>query len=385
MVIEQIDDKSLLTMKLLHYFITKKNYSPVIINGIENEIWLENSKAEFRIIRIITKSIYNNEQYDFDLYKMKSIVSQIKRKTFNPFMDVLTIYTEVGDNFNIDLKNTKKYKYVLARDEEELLSNEIIKKHYKDIKDNLKYEEEGINLISKLASDISKKNMKENMRYNNMFKQRKPYVTYGLIIINIVIFALMNILGNGSEDNSTLIKFGAIVPDLIKSGEYYRLITSAFLHIGIAHLVANMYSLYILGPNIEYFYGKGKFISIYLYSAVLGSLFTLIFQGSNTISAGASGAIFGLLGSLLYFGYNYRGYLGNQIIVQILPVVIINLFISFALPGISASAHIGGLIGGVASSFMLGSGIEEGKSKQINGLIITIVLTVFTIYLAFFN
>ena len=385
MVIEQIDDKSLLTMKLLHYFITKKNYSPVIINGIESEIWLENSKAEFRIIRIITKSIYNNEQYDFDLYKMKSIVSQIKRKTFNPFMDVLTIYTEVGDNFNIDLKNTKKYKYVLARDEEELLSNEIIKKHYKDIKDNLKYEEEGINLISKLASDISKKNMKENMRYNNMFKQRKPYVTYGLIIINIVIFALMNILGNGSEDNSTLIKFGAIVPDLIKSGEYYRLITSAFLHIGIAHLVANMYSLYILGPNIEYFYGKGKFISIYLYSAVLGSLFTLIFQGSNTISAGASGAIFGLLGSLLYFGYNYRGYLGNQIIVQILPVVIINLFISFALPGISASAHIGGLIGGVASSFMLGSGIEEGKSKQINGLIITIVLTVFTIYLAFFN
>ena len=172
-------------------------------------------------------------------------------------------------------------------------------------------------------------------------------------------------------------------PNIYK--EYYRLITSAFLHIGIAHLVANMYSLYILGPNIEYFYGKGKFISIYLYSAVLGSLFTLIFQGSNTISAGASGAIFGLLGSLLYFGYNYRGYLGNQIIVQILPVVIINLFISFALPGISASAHIGGLIGGVASSFMLGSGIEEGKSKQINGLIITIVLTVFTIYLAFFN
>lgn len=384
-MIDKINNKDLLTMKLLHYFITKKNYTPIIIKGIENEIWLENSKEEFRIIRIITKSIYNNEQYDFDLFKMKNIISQIKRKTFNPFIEVLTIYTETGDNFSINIENTKKFKFIVIRNEEELLSNEIINKYYSDIKDDINYEEEGFNLLSKIASDISKKNIEDNVRYSNMFKPKKPIVTYVFIILNIIIFALMNILGNGSEDNATLIKFGAIVPDLVKGGEYYRLITSAFLHIGIAHIVANMYSLYVLGPNIEYFYGKGKFICIYLFSAIMGSLFTLIFQSSHTISAGASGAIFGLLGSLLYFGYNYRGYLGNKIIGQVLPVVLINLFISFAMPGISASAHIGGLVGGVASSFMLGAGIEEEKSKQINGLIITIILTAFTVYLAFFK
>lgn len=382
---EMVNNKDLLIMKLLHYFITKKNYTPVIINGIENEIWLENAKEEFRIIRIITKSIYNNEQYDFDQFKMKNIISQIKRKTFNPFMEVLTIYTETGDNLSVSINDSKKFKYVIIRNEEELLSNEIINKYYKDIKDDIDYEEEGLNLLTKIASDISKKNMEDNVRYSNMFKPKKPVITYALLLINIVVFALMNIIGNGSEDNATLVKFGAIVPDLVKGGEYYRLITSAFLHIGIAHIVANMYSLFILGPNIEYFYGKGKYICIYLYSAIMGSLFTLIFQSSHTISAGASGAIFGLLGSLLYFGFNYRGYLGNKIIGEIFPVVIINLFISFAIPGISAAAHIGGLIGGVSASFMLGAGIEEEKSKQINGLIITILLTAFTVYLAFFK
>lgn len=381
------NEKDIYVMTLIHYFMTKKGYSPIIIRGIENEIWLENTKEEFRIVRIITKSIYNDEQYDFDKFKMKNILSQIKKRTLNPFMDVLTIYIEVGDNFKADIKSDKNYKYVVAATKEEFINNELIEKYYNDYKDYKEYEEDGFALLGKITSDISKKNLEENVRYNEMFKPKKPIVTYIIIAINVILYVIMyrsNLTGDINNLDDTLIKYGAIVGDLVRGGDYYRLITSAFIHIGIYHLLANMYSLFILGPNVEHFYGRGKYLCIYLYSAIMGSLFTMVFQGAS-ISAGASGAIFGLLGALLYFGYNYRGYLGNRLINQLLPVVIINLAISFLVPGISAAAHIGGLIGGVAVSFMLGANVNDNNQKQIHGLIITLLLTAFMVYLAFFR
>ena len=71
-------ERDVLVMKLFHYFITKKNYTPIVIRGVDNEIWLENSKEEFNIVRIVTKEIYNNEQYEFDIFKIRNIISQIK-------------------------------------------------------------------------------------------------------------------------------------------------------------------------------------------------------------------------------------------------------------------------------------------------------------------
>ena len=218
-----------------------------------------------------------------------------------------------------------------------------------------------------------------------MYNQKKPIVTGVIVAINIIIFALMYIIGKGSEDTDTLVTFGANIPALIRGGDYYRLISSGFLHIGVIHILCNMYSLVILGPNIEHFYGKIKYILIYLFSMIIASLFVIVFQNDYSVSAGASGAIFGLLGSLLYFGYHYRGYLGNQVIGQIIPVIIINLVIGFISPGISNAAHIGGLIGGICVSFMLGINDKEDKRGRITGSIITVVLTAFMIYLAFFK
>ena len=360
------NQKDLFVMKIIHYFMTKKNYSPIIIKGIENEVWLENPKEEFRIIRIITKSIYNDEQYEFDILKMKNIISQIKKKTFNPFVDVLTIYTKVGDNFSSNIEDNKKYKYIVASNEEELVNNELIKKYYKDLEENMKFDEEGFRLLGKIAADIGKKNIEENVRYNDMFKPSKPIVTYILIAVNIIVFALMYIIGKGSEDYYTLKDFGALVPSLVRGGEYYRLISSAFLHIGIMHLLFNMYSLFVLGPNIEHLFGKGKFICIYLFSTIMGSLFSMVLatQGTDALTAGASGAIFGLFGSLLYIGYNYRGYFGNKLLGQILPVVVVNLLLSFTIRGISWQAHVGGLVGGIAVSYMLGTGDDKDNYNQ---------------------
>lgn len=383
-----INEKDIFIMKIMHYFITKKNYKPIIIKGLDNEIWLENSKENFDIIRIVTKNIFNDEQFEFDNLKVKNVIAQIKKKTFRLNVKVLTIYTEVGDNFSYRESLDKNYNYIVSDNLEKLKNNDLINKYYKDI-DKLEYKEEGIDLIAKLTSDISNKSIKESEKGEKMFKNKnnRKTVTASIILINLVVFLLMYIFGNGSLDNKTLIKFGANYVPLTKSGQVFRLLTSAFLHIGFFHLLCNMYSLYILGNNIEYFYGKKRYIAIYLYSAITGSLFTLIFSGSNVISAGASGAIFGLLGSLLYFGYNYRGYIGNKIINDVIAVIAINLMIGFSLSNIGNAAHIGGLIGGFFLSMAIGTGIDDEnfKSNKVNGIIITSILTVFLIYVAFFK
>ena len=98
----EINVKDEMVMKLLHYFITEKNYNPVVLHGAQDEIWLENMDNEYKIVRIVSNYIHNNEQLDFDLFKTKRIVNNIKKKTFNFNMNVLSIYVDLGDNVNLD-------------------------------------------------------------------------------------------------------------------------------------------------------------------------------------------------------------------------------------------------------------------------------------------
>ncbi len=378
-----IDEKELLSMKIIHYFIMNHNYNPIVIKGIDGEVWLENKNKEYSIIRIVTKNIRNNEQYEYDILKTKHIARQIKRKTFDLSMNVLSIYVNTTEYVNVN-NDDKKYISVLINNDDDFKDEEYINKYFKDIDEKYKYEKSGFDLITQLTYDIGNKNIKENEKRENIMKNKKPIITSILISVNVVIFMLMYSLGDGSQNTKTLIDFGANYVKLTKAGEYYRLITSAFLHIGVIHLLLNMYSLYIVGTQIEYFYGKIKYLIIYIFSAIMGSLFTIVLSGSNTVAAGASGAIFGLLGSLLYFGYNYRGYIGNAIVGQIIPVILLNLFVGFTTPGIGNAAHIGGLIGGYIISMGLGFD-KENKISRINGIIISILLLGFMVYFSFFR
>lgn len=380
-----MDSYDLLVMKLIHYFIVSENYTPIIIKGIDDEVWLENKNNEYSIIRIVTRKIINKEQYDYDILKTKHIAKQLKRKLLDFSMNVLSIYLDKNfytnkiDNFD------EKYISILIKDEDDFINNEYINKAYKNLRDKFVYKEEGFELISKLTKEIEEKNIKEGQEREKYMKNNKPIITYILIFINIVMFVLMYMLGNGSENTNTLIDFGANYILLTKAGEYYRLITSGFLHIGVIHLLLNMYSLYIVGTQVEYFYGKVKYIIIYLFSLIMGSLFTVALSSVNTVSAGASGAIFGLLGSILYFGVKYRGYIGNSLVNQIVPVVVLNLIIGFTTPGIGNAAHIGGLVGGYLISMAVGIGIDkkEQQGSKINGIIISTILTIFMIYIGF--
>ncbi|MDD4644167.1 MAG: rhomboid family intramembrane serine protease, partial [Bacilli bacterium] len=206
---------------------------------------------------------------------------------------------------------------------------------------------------------------------------KTPYITIMLIGLNIFIFILS--LMYGVEAIGT---YGGLYAPAVRAGEFYRLLTSTFIHAGALHLFFNMYALYIIGSQLESFYGSVKYLTIYIFSALTGSLLSMAFLG-DAWSIGASGAIFGLFGSLLYFGYHYRVYLGNTLRSRIIPVILLNLFISFIIPGIDQFAHIGGLFGGVVMSMAVGLKYKTSKTDQINGIIISLLALIFLIYIAF--
>lgn len=363
-----------LVMNLINYFITEENYNPMIIHGISGEIWLENLDKDYKIIRIVSHHIHNKEQLDFDKFKLGKIVKQVKKKTFSFKINVLNIYTDI-ENRDILSKND-----VYLEDEEDIGNPKLISA-FPNIVNKTKHDEKGLEYFVKMSNNINAKTEERGKIAEKIFSYKKPIVTYFLIAICIIMFICMYIFGNGSFDKFTLLYFGANLDSLVKDGQVYRLVTCIFLHIGIWHLFCNMYSLYIIGKEIENLYGKIKYLIIFLGSGICGSLLSIAFT-HNTISAGASGAIFGLLGSILYFGYYYRAYLGNNIKRSILPVIIINLVIGFTTTGIDNAAHIGGLVGGAILSMMVGVPGKSSKKDKINGTILTILYLVFICYLA---
>ncbi len=182
--------------------------------------------------------------------------------------------------------------------------------------------------------------------------KNKPWVTYGLILINVIMYIITALLSGNPFDSdiNVLVLLGAKYNELIASGQYYRLITCMFLHGGILHLALNMYSLNSIGPLVERIYGKLKYLLIYFISGIVSSLLSYFF--SEGISIGASGAIFGLLGTTLVFAITMRKDIGKGFLRNIASVIIINLFIGFTIPNIDNFGHLGGLIGGVITAFI---------------------------------
>lgn len=362
-----------LVMKLLHYFITEMGYSPIVLHGAKDEIWLENLNSDYQIVRIVSNYIHNNEQLDFDLFRTKQIMKQIKKKTFSINMNTLSLFVNLGDNVNIDnYLHCENVDCAKVNNLNDLKKYDFILNNFPTISKKTNFKEKGLELFSKITSEIGNKNKEDSIKAEEVFKVKKPYITYALITINILIFIMCHL--NINFANQMI---------LINNHEYYRIFTSFFTHYDIFHLLFNMYALYIIGAQIESFYGKCKYLIIYLISGIVASLTSLVFLPSGSYSLGASGAIFGLMGSLLYFGYNYRLYLGSVLTKQIIPLILANLFIGFMFPNIDNAAHIGGLIGGIFISMAMGVKYKTTKSEKINGLIISILLILFLSYLVF--
>jgi rhomboid protease GluP len=187
-----------------------------------------------------------------------------------------------------------------------------------------------------------------DLRFFHALWTRPVFVTYVLFAANIGIFLLMEFAG-GSANLSTLIGFGAKSNYEINQGEIWRFITPIFIHIGLLHLFFNSYALWIIGPQVEKLYGGARFLTIYVLTGVAGVAASYWYHPVGP-SAGASGAIFGLFGTLFVFVIKYRNSipasfrttLGKGVFVTIG----INLVIGFMLPMVDTAAHLGGLVAG---------------------------------------
>jgi membrane associated rhomboid family serine protease len=177
----------------------------------------------------------------------------------------------------------------------------------------------------------------------------EPTLTYVLIGINVLV-AIGSMLGGGvGTTSSSLTDDGGVSQHFIADGEYWRLLTAGFLHVGLFHLATNMLSLWILGAMLEPAFGRWRFGLIYLVSLLCGSFGALLMSPDN-VTVGASGAIFGLLGAAAVLARN-RGF---SLMESGLGIWIgLNLLITFTVPNISIGGHLGGLVGGALCALAL--------------------------------
>jgi membrane associated rhomboid family serine protease len=201
-----------------------------------------------------------------------------------------------------------------------------------------------------------------------------PVITYALIAINVVMFVLETV-SRGLK--SELVLFAPAVAD----GDLYRLITSAFMHYGIAHLLFNMYALYIIGPPLEKWLGRLRFTALYALSALGGSVLVYLLSPLNAATAGASGAVFGLFGAAFVVGKRL-----NLDVRWVIGLIAINLAFTFVIPmlggqSISWQGHIGGLVTGAVVAAAYAYAPRERRSLiQISATVALLVLFVALIW-----
>ena len=373
-----LSEKDNLAMKLLHYFIIEKGYTLILLQGVENEFWLENLDEEYKIVRIVANYIHNDEQYKFDVFKTNRILRKIKAKTLSLRLNTLSIFLDLGNTVHLEEQQTKNLTAIEIKEDQDVKKNKVLKTYFPDLAKKLKFSEKGLELFVKVTNDINEHNANDQKKISKVFTPKKPIITYILLALNFAMFLIPSLLGNMDQ----FYNWGATYGPFIRMGQYYRLLTGAFIHGGIFHLLFNMYALLIIGSQLESFIGKSRYLLVYLFSAICASLLSITMNG-NVASVGASGAIFGLLGALLYFGYHYRVYLGGVIKSQIIPIIVINLVLGFMMPDVDNAAHIGGLIGGCLMMMGVGVQYKSSTSEKINGCIMSIIYLIFLLYMGF--
>lgn len=194
-------------------------------------------------------------------------------------------------------------------------------------------------------------------RFNN-----KPFVTYSILGLTIIMFLLQSFLG-GSTNLLTLVRLGAKVNEFIIGGQYWRLITPMFLHIGMSHIVLNGIIIYFLGIQLEYVLGHWRFALIYLLSGVAGNAASFAFNES--ISAGASTALFGMFAATLVLGKLYPTKPQFKALARNYTVLIVlNVVFGLMSANVDNAGHLGGLIGGYFLTYAISAPYAWNKKEK---------------------
>ena len=177
-----------LVMRLVHYFITKENYQPILVNGVENEIWLENLDSKYEVIRINSNYIHNNEQLDFDLYKTNLVIKQIKKKTLSLKCKSLNIFLNMGEN--VKYEDSRKNMDILKIDTDKGIKENKLLTLFPDFAKDEISSTDNMDFFINVTNDINTKTEEKNRLFEKVFKKKPIVVTYILIFVNILIFML---------------------------------------------------------------------------------------------------------------------------------------------------------------------------------------------------
>ena len=206
-----LSNKDEMIMSLVHYFVTEENYTPINVQGAQNEIWLENLDGPYKIVRINSKYIHNNEQYDMDIFKMNFIIKQIKKKTLSFKMNALNICLDLNNAVKID-EDTKNINTININSISDLKKNNLLQKYFPKIKTNKFKKTDNIESIINVTDDINKKTAKENLKFEDVFRPKKIIMTKLIIVICCVMYFISLFL----TDNFTvsLLYLGALHQNL---------------------------------------------------------------------------------------------------------------------------------------------------------------------------
>lgn len=201
----------------------------------------------------------------------------------------------------------------------------------------------------------------------------RPIVVPVLVALNLAVFVLTAVQAGsiGSNARSPLFAEWALVPGLVAAGEWWRLVTAGFLHIGPLHIAFNMLALWMLGRDLETVLGRGRFLALYLVSLLGGAAAVMLFYAPGAAVAGASGAVFGLMGGLAVVLKRLRVPAG-----QVFGLIAVNVVISVVVPGISLIGHLGGLVvGAAATAALVYAPVRNRTAVQVGALAgLTVVL-----------
>ncbi|MFB6465816.1 rhomboid family intramembrane serine protease [Cytobacillus sp. Hz8] len=384
--------ESYLFWRLAHYFIAVQQYRIIQLSKDQNELWLEkmeNKRA--RVIRLLCHNLdwSNWLQRDIELTSAngESIRRQLRKGELNVLNLYFSEYPPVDDyQFRMEKpfinpqSNKTQVESILFTRENQISSLEKLSQLFQDrlsfsIPEDISEDE--IEKVKSAALTIAVNKIKTE---KSMFEFGKPLFTYVFLAIQIIIYLLMEISG-GSTNTNTLIKFGAKFNPLILDGEWWRFFTPIFIHIGLLHLFMNSLALYYLGITVEKIFGRIRFIFIYLFAGFCGSLASFLF--SPNLSAGASGAIFGCFGALLFFGLMYPKLFMRTMGLNIFIVIAINLAFGFSMEGIDNAGHVGGLIGGFLATGILQFPKKKKWLQQGAFFILSAVLSISMLYYGF--
>lgn len=184
---------------------------------------------------------------------------------------------------------------------------------------------------------------------------KKAYVNGLLIALNVLFFLYLEITGSSENVYFMYTKGAMSAPAVLEDGEYYRLLTAMFMHFGIRHIMNNMLVLFVLGDNLERALGHVKYLIFYLLCGIGSNWVSMMAHSTDTmtVSAGASGAIFGVVGGLLYVVTANKGRLEDLSTRQLVIMIFFSLYLGYTSTGVDNTAHLSGLVIGIVLAIIL--------------------------------